>query len=550
MPVDTTDITKTLEFYRSGGAPQVGGLSAEIQKDLQIASGATGTPGGTGLQAYNLLPSALTLYPVLTPVRNMTPRLQGRGKQSEFKAILGMSKAGGGSLNLGNIFGQEGNSGQKVDLVIEDIVALYRSIKLATAVSFEQQWAGQGFIDSKATAVVNLLRQFMIQEELALLFGQNSTAAANQFAGGAVGTPATLVASTPVTSTTPLNGQVGQPTTGGSLQAGTWTVQISGVTGQGESIASAVFTLPALVGTTNQIVVNPNLRVAFPVISWNIYLVATGTTSQNGTYVVRTTGGTIAIQNVGAGGAVYFSNGTAIAGAASVAVTSGATVPVADNSASALAYNGLFTQIYGSGQALAGGAQGSTGGVGKDPSFGFYKPGSTVVSANNVLTMVGSTSNTLENFLATLWQNAFADPAWLLMYQQEARLITKSTLGAGAPFFVIVPQGEQNDATANFRVSRFTNPISGSEIEVKVHPYFQQGTILAGSDKLPDWYVPSDIPAPWALDCLQDYLEVDYPPVYNTTGTGDNWTIQIMNMCTFKLFIPALFGALDSIVAS
>jgi hypothetical protein len=151
-----------------------------------------------------------------------------------------------------------------------------------------------------------------------------------------------------------------------------------------------------------------------------------------------------------------------------------------------------------------------------------------------------------------MWVNAFADPRWIIVFQNEARTITRGTLGAGAPYFVQVPPDQINAATANFRVSRFTNPVTGSEVEIKVHPYLNQGTVVAGSDNLPDWYVPSNIPAPVAMDMVQDYTEIDYPPVYNPSGSGfnqsgDSWIVQIMNFGTFKAFIPALFGVLDSI---
>lgn len=510
------ELQETLEFYKNGGAESMA-LAPEVVKDLQIAS---------GLQAYNLLPTALTLYPALTPFRNMLPRLQGRGKQSEFKAIVGVS----GDV-LGNIWGSEGNSGAKVTVQTTDIIAIYRSLKEATGISFEQQWAGQGFIDSKATGVVNLLRQFMINEEFSALFGLNSASATNQFGPGAVGTPgaATLASvATPTGMTT------------GNLASATAFVKYTAVTGQGESLPSAEQS--QAVAAANVLSITFPARAGSPILYYKIY-----TSTTTGTEKLNAVASKVAY--IGASASTIFPIGSLVGGAAvstgaPVYVSdagTGAAVPGADNSATTLAYNGLYAQLYGSTQYPW-----------PTVTTPLASVGATVISANGQLAVNGSTNNALENFLAQMWQNAAADPEWAMLFQTEARKITNLTLGATStqgptPYF-IVPEGGQSGATANFRVSRLINPVTGREIVLKTHPYFKQGSIVFGTDSLPSWYVPTEIPAPIALDMLQDYTEIDYPPVYNTSGTGDTWVVQVMNMGTFKCFIPPLFGVLDSII--
>lgn len=510
------DLQATLEFYKNGGAESMA-LAPEVVKDLQIAS---------GLQAYNLLPTALTLYPALTPVRNILPRLQGRGKQSEFKAIVGLS---GDSLTT--VWGQEGNSGVKVNLQTTDIIAIYRSIKEATGVSFEQQWAGQGYIDSKSTAVVNLLRQFMINEELAILYGINSSAATNQFGPGAVGTPGAGT----LASVAPPSG-----VTAGNLAGATAFVKYTAVTGMGESLPSAEQSQAITAGQVLKF--TTPARSGLPVLYYKLY-----TSTTTGTEKLNTAAATVYVDNgsgtaLAAGKAADGSGAFVTTGGITYVTTAGtgAAVPVADASASSLAYNGFLAQLYGSTQYSW-----------PTVTTPMASVGATVVSANGVLAVQGSGSNAIEAMLASMWQNAAADPKWALLYQTEARKITNLTLGQTStqgptPYF-IVPQGAPSDATASFRVSRLVNPVTGSEIALKTHPYFKQGTIIFGTDELPSWYVPTEIPAPIALDMLQDYTEVDYPPVYNTSGSGDTWVVQVMNMGTFKLFIPPLFGVLDSI---
>jgi len=511
------ELQETLEFYKSGGAETMA-LAPEVVKDLQIAS---------GLQAYNLLPTALTLYPALTPIRNMLPRLQGRGKQSEFKAIVGLS-----GDTLGNIFGSEGNSGTKVTVQTSDIIAIYRSLKEATGISFEQQWAGQGFIDSKSTGVVNLLRQFMIQEEFAILYGLNTSAATNQFGPGAVGTPAAASLASVATPT---------GLTTGNFASATAFIRYTAVTGMGESLPSTEQS--QAIAAANVLQVTLPVRSGLPVLYYKFY---TNTASGNEllnivtskvAYVnpsnVATTYPSILIAGAAAstGPSVYISDKGTGANVSTVA---------ADNSASTLAYNGFVSQLYGSTQYTW-----------PSVTTPLSSVGATVISALDRLLVQGSGNNSIENFLAAMWQNAAADPKWALLFQTEARKITNLTIGqtsgAGPTPYFIVPQGAPSDTTASFRVSRLVNPVTGSEIVLKTHPYVNQGSIIFGTDELPSWYVPTEIPAPIALDMLQDYTEVDYPPVYNTSGSGDTWVVQVMNMGTFKLFIPPLFGVMDSI---
>jgi hypothetical protein len=498
------ELRKALEAYKSDAAKL-------LTKDWQVDSPAGQSMPTLGLQQYNLFPTALTLYPVLTPLRNILTRLQGRGRQSEFKAIL---RVGGGPAgdDLASVFGSEGNSGAKIDPTIEDIVAVYRSLKQAAAVSFEQQWEGQGYIDTKSAAAVNLLRQFMINEERAILFaGNSSSALTTQFAGGAAG-----VATSP---TVTVAGSAGSIANNGSV-----SVAIVAVTGMGPSIVSAVVDTAGTDGGSGDAytVSFPQTdrdTLGLPILYWEVYAL------QDAVDETPTAASALKFQGTSNGADFLIKS---IANGALLGTTRNA-----DASASRKAYNGLYTQLYGS---AAGGNHG----------LGFA--GAHIKHAMDVLSVTGSGDNSLESLEAQMWNEAFTDPRWALMNEAESRAVSRATLGQGTPYFINVPEDKLSAATAGFRVSRLTNVVTGSEIEVKVHPYFKQGSIILGSDVKPQWYVPETIPATIAIDAVQDYTEVDYPPKYATDGSGDNWTIQIMNLTTFKCFIPAIFGVLDSIV--
>jgi hypothetical protein len=473
------ELLQTIEVLKSATLDSAV-ITPDAQKDFNLSS---------GMQAYNLEAGAKFLFPVMSPLRNLLPRVGGKGRQVEYKAITG--------INTGNDQGwvAEGVSGNIVSTSFTDIYSIYKTISQADKVTFEQQWAGASFIDSKATAVANLLRSVMITEEKDILFGQNTVAASNQQAPGAVGACPipTLAASG----------------TGSSLAAGTVHVKIVAHTGVGRSLPSA--------DTTQVVTAGQNVVITFPKVAGQPILGFSAYVSTDGANYFK-----VAVANLVAnsvlGGTV--NNVTMTSNGAPVTVVSAPTTgeqpPASDGSANVNAYNGLLAQIF-------GGA------------------GATISNVNGTLAKSNG-KNGLDDHLLNMWNSSFADPDLILVNGVEGTKITNMTLGAGGtPYFVMVDQ--QNGATGSYRVARYTNPVTGTEIPIKAHPYLPQGTLLTLSTKLPSWYVPSDIPAPMAIDACQDYTEIDYSPVFGTRA----WPVEVMLYSTFKLYIPLLQGALTGI---
>jgi hypothetical protein len=468
------ELLKTIEVLKSVSLDPVN-LTPDIQKDFNLSS---------GMQAYNLEAGAKMLFPVMSPLRNMLPRVSGKGKQVEYKAITGIN------VNGDQGWVAEGVSGNIVQTSFSDVFAVYRTISQAEKVTFEQQWAGQSFIDSKATAVANLLRSVMIIEEKAILFGQNTVSATNQQAPGAVG-------KCPLPSATPVSG--------GSLAAGTLHVKITAHTGMGQSLPSDDVAVPVNDGQA--------VQVQFPVVEGQPVLGFSVYVSVDGTNFYKVGLSNLAPGSV-LGGVVnnvqMTSNGAPVTIVS--APTSGVVPPTVDNSANDDAYNGILAQIFG-GQ------------------------GAVKTTLNDKLSI-----DAIDNHLLNMWSKSYADPDLFLVNGVESTKITKMTLGAAnTPYFVMVDN--QAGASAGYRVARYTNPVTGTEIPVKAHPYLPQGTILTLSTKLPSWYVPSDIPAPIAVDACQDYLEIDYAPVYGTRA----WPVEVMLYSTLKLYIPLLQGVITGI---
>ena len=114
----------------------------------------------TGLTFYDLEAGAKFLYPVLTPLRNMTPRVSGRGGiQASWRSITAINTA-----NL-SVAVSQGNRGGIQAVTVQSVTASYTGLGLEGFVDFEAQYAGQGFDDVRAINAKTLLESMMIGEE-------------------------------------------------------------------------------------------------------------------------------------------------------------------------------------------------------------------------------------------------------------------------------------------------------------------------------------------------------------------------------------------------
>ena len=471
------EILKTLEAYKQALAPQPGqGLNPDVLKAWNVA---------TGLQAYNL-ESLHTMFPVLTPIRNITGRVKGKGKKVEYKAITSPDNSGNSPWVA------EGSAAALVTPVTTDVTATYRSFAKGTTVTFESQWAGDGYVDMKSLAVVNLLRQVMIDEENAILFGQNAANSSTEQAPGAVG-------AAPAPTAADGGGS------GSNFATATYYVFQTVFTGMGESLPSTGTSVSMTAG--HNLSYTPVFPSGQPVFGFRLY-VGTTSTASAAKLAVATDMTAAAPSSGSLNGISWLTNGDAIS---LKTIPTGAAPPTSDASASSLAFNGLYTQMWGG-------------------------TGATLTNQAGALTIAG-----LNNLLKAMWNSAYrADPDFCYCNVQESIKLTGLTLGNGTPYQVLVNQGEVQNATANFRVARFTNQATGSELPIRVHPTLPQGTMLFLSNKLPGWYVPTDIPTVWEMDLPQDYVEIDYPP----TSSNPLWQSEVRFYGALKLYVPGLQGAL------
>lgn len=475
-----SEVEQTLAAFRAGAGSEYGPTVADIMK-------VAGWDTTAGFQAYNLEKPAKMMFPVLTPVRNITPRNAGSGKQVEYKAVTGINTAG-----------LQGWVAEKTAASITttgttDLTQPYKSLAIADSVSFESVWAGRTFMDLKALAVSNLLRAMMVLEENAILFGQNATSAANQQSPGDPTCPAPIVAAAG---------------TDGSFAATTYYVFTTLVTGMGESLPSASTSVAA--SATNHLTVTPVFPktggvVNQPAFGFNIY-VATSNSAAAAHKTVSTDLSAAAPSSATVAGVTILTNGQAVQ---INTIPTGAAPPAASTASSSLAYNGLLTQCFG--------AVGS--GIGP-----------TIQQFNGALTVAG-----LDTMLLNAWNAANADPNMVLVNAQESVKLTNLTFGAGSPYFV-VPEGEQRAGVAGYRASRYINKVTGSDVPVKVHPKMPQGFMAFLSSEMPSWYVPSEIPAVWDLSLPQDYIEIDYPP----TSSAAYWQVEVRLYGSLRMYLPLI----------
>ncbi len=130
---------------------------------------AESTSATSGLTFYDLEGGAKLLYPVLTPLRNMIPRVSGKGGiQANWRAITAINSSG---LRVGV---SAANRGGVMAVATQDYTAAYKGLGIETSVDFEAQYAGQGFDDLRGLAGKTGLEALMLGEEAMILGGNSS----------------------------------------------------------------------------------------------------------------------------------------------------------------------------------------------------------------------------------------------------------------------------------------------------------------------------------------------------------------------------------------
>lgn len=473
--MDPNVIAQTMAAFKKAYASPIADprMSDMLQKSTFTQSGSA----TSGLTFYDLELGAKFLYPVLTPLRNMIPRVSGKGGiQANWRAVTAINTTG---IRIG-VSG--GNRGAVMAVATQDYTASYKGIGLEDNVDFEAQYAGMGFDDVRAIAAKTLLEATMIGEEILLLGGNGSTALGQGTVTSLVGT-----------------------STGGSLATGTYSVIVAPLTLDGFLNGSVSGGVQGLISRTNADGSVDSFGGGAGKLSTNstVSITSAGSTGSIAATASKNTGALGYAWFWGAAGsetlgAITSINSIVITTASGSGTQTASSLGTLDNSVNNLVFDGLLTQVVKSGSNAYYSAQ-ATGTAGTGTPLTADGEGGIVE---------------IDVMLKSLWDNYRLSPTVIMVSSQEALNISKKILNNGSAtsnlrFNVDVRDGM---LAGGVMIKEYLNRFSmagGQLIPVQIHPNMPPGTILAITERLP--YPLSNVSNVMQVRTRQDYYQIEWP---------------------------------------
>lgn len=463
------------------------GFPVDLIKADTFAIGAQ-TPT-QGLQAYDLRAPSRKLYPVLTPLRNRIPRVDGVGSAVNWKAVTAIDTA----KTYGGV--PEGSRATPIGVTVVDRSQAFKTIGKEGSVTYEQQHAGRTFEDVVALNTVITLQATMIEEEQ-LIIGGNATLALGttptpSLSASGTGTTLTNVAHTVrcVALTLPAYLRAKVQAGFGVPMTITHTDPVDGTTrtfGGGSAKISAAATVTP---TANQHVF---AKVA-PVRGAVAYAWFIGTadgascrlaaiTTINSVDLTAVPAAITPKQYFGATAADFTTNDT-------------------DNSTNSLVFDGAIT-------------------YGMDPALGaiYLALADGTLGTGSGLTADGAAGiNEWDTILQQMWNASNCGPSKVLVNGQDCKRATQRVVGGGGSAlfrFVVDRDGAGVDPrnvqiTAGAKLGDYLNKFTGQLIPVEVHPHVPPGTQLFWSDTIP--YPLSEVPSVYEMVTRQEYYDIPWP---------------------------------------
>lgn len=442
-----------------------------------LAKATFSQPGSatSGLNYYDLELGAKFLYPVLTPLRNETPRVSGKGGiQANWRAVTGVNTTG---LRIG-VSG--GNRGGVQAVSTADYTAAYKGIGIETSVDFEAQYAGAGFDDVKAIGAKTGLEACMLGEEILLLGGDTSVAlgttgtptVAALTSGGALSDSTQSVICVALSLDAVVNGSVV-----GGIQGSITRVNADGSSdtfGGGAARKSAAASQTLSAGTAVQ-------------------AVSASVVAVNGACGYAWFWGTAGSEVLGAITSINSYVITAAATGTQTAVSLGAN----DNSTNNLVFDGLLYQAL------------------KPGSNAYVKIMPTGVAGTGTpLTGDGAGGIVeIDAMLKDRWDLYRLSPDTMWVSSQEAQNISKKILtGTSTSAQRFVFTSAQDALSGGMMITTYNNKFSmagAKTLQIRIHPNMPAGTILFTSKSLP--YPVSGVGNVIQVRTRQDYYQIEWP---------------------------------------
>jgi len=469
------------------------------QDTLDLVKGALRSPAdqiaktistSTGLVAFDLQAPAKNLYPFVTPIRNVIPRVGGgTGTATNWRQVTAL--IGSGFDAMGWV--PEGQRSAQMSYTTASKSATFVTIGEEDAATYEAISAGRDFEDIQARMTFRLLQKMMLKEEMAILGGNASLQ---------LGTPATPVLSA--------------SGSGATLPAATYYVKVVGLTVEGyqnSSLAGGIATTKAITGADGNSYTLSGGSSAISAESTGQAVTLGQTlfasvTALNGAvayaWYVGTATGTETLQAITTINSASFASPLTSGQQAQSAIT-------ADNSANPnYAFDGLLTNAFKTGSNAYVATQ-ATGTAGTGTPLTASGRGSVVE---------------IDTMFQTMWNNYQLSPTVLYVNVQELKNITAKVLSnASAPLlrYNVGDDGNPYDLAAAGAVSFYFNPFAlngGLRIPVRIHPRVPPGTIIGWAENLPVQYQSNEVPNVAEVKTRQDYYQIDWPVVTRQRQVG------------------------------
>ncbi len=460
-----------------------------------------GIEQSTGLVAYDLQAPAKNLVPILTPLRNVIPRVSGGGgTATNWKRVTG--------INTGNLQGfvPEGTRNGIMPIAVDDKSANYKSLGMEDSITYEAELAAKGFENIRATQAQRLLWATMLQEEYAIL-GANYSVALE----------------TPTAPTvTVIDG-------GGTIADGTYNVIVVALTSQGYMSSSVSG------GVLGEVTVSPaggGTNYTYGGGSSNkSSATSTGAISNGGDSIIQAStpvvNGAVAYAwDVGVSGSEKLQSNTPINNVALtslVTTTQNASAITADNSKNLLGYDGILYTAWNSGSnAYVVNMADGTAGVGT---------GLTADTDGGIVEI-----NTL---FRHMWDEYKLSPSVIHVSAQEADNITSKVLSASAARVNYVSGAEfAGGARIKSLLNRFAMGTT-QNVPIEIHPNLPAGTLLTVTQQLP--YPVNGVPNVMEMRMRQDYYQMEWAKVSRKYETG------VYSDGVFAHYFPPSIGIITNI---
>jgi hypothetical protein len=523
------------ELQKAGASPElVASLTeqlarAELQKTSPTSDLQIGSP--TMLYAYDLEAGAKILAPWMTPLRNRIPREKGVGTAHEFRRITGFTGSGTGGLGLispgitestSNTFGP-GNvglaRGPKIQYTGDSVSVPYLSFSMSTDVSWQQQFAGIGFEDTRQLSQNALLWSSMSMEEHLLLGGRGTKSGF----GGALAGP--TFTATPRSSKT--TGEVGCSATIVTLY-----VAVTTMGHWGESVPTVV-----TVGSSTMVsadVLDLTITDVPGALGYRVYIGTSNTqgagsgvqanqTVYTGLFPAQVSG------PVAAPGAIAAQPGTKagvltvnFTGAATAGVPNAGANPVTtDSTASANHYDGILSSCT-------------------DPTQSGYttRLNNTFAGADGA-----NVGNTFSTAFSAMWTKNKANPDEILAAGVDRKQISDQLKTQSSSNYEIVLNADDvSGATIGSIVNAVYNPVTNKRVALTVHPWLEAGTlpIISWALNLPD----SNVSNTFTVFNVQEYLGITWPQIQFLYEESSYWQGSLVG------YAPAWQGSIQGVLSA